>query len=592
MVFIYVHNLPDAECVHAIHFDVERRQLIGNDERFLDELNARCDIVDIVSRYVSLKKKGSNYFGLCPFHNEKTPSFSVAPDKQIFYCFGCGKGGGPIRFIMDAEGLDFPDAVRFLALEYNMGVPAARFFYAQLHGPQGAQALAYFQRRRLSKKTLNNFGLGYAPDSFHALLDAMTQKGFTKEELEAAGLIVRSDRGTYYDKFRNRVMFPIIDMRGDVIAFGGRVMDDSKPKYLNSPETIVFNKRRNLFAMNRAKKTKSEYFLLAEGYMDVIALHQAGFDSAVASLGTSLTEEQARLLSRHTKTVIVCYDADTAGQSAAQRAIDILKKTGIRVKILKIPGAKDPDEFIKTKGADAFRKLIERSDNDVRYRIEAAKDKYDFTEDDQRILFLREAAGIIALLDSKVDQEVYTTSTAKLAGVTPEAFQQEVKQAKMRLRSQAKRKMHREVRAPAQAAQPRDRSIHFDNVRSARAEEGILSLLFADTSLMEQMRRVVSPDDFSSPELGKIYGLCSALYNSGRTISIPALEGRLEPREMDLLASALRVNIPIDRRQQALEDYTQIIQEQKLMRTAQTDAEQDPLLQKAQMQRKNKGFAE
>lgn len=203
---------------------------------------------------------------------------------------------------------------------------AARFFYAQLHGPQGAQALAYFQRRRLSKKTLNNFGLGYAPDSFHALLDAMTQKGFTKEELEAAGLIVRSDRGTYYDKFRNRVMFPIIDMRGDVIAFGGRVMDDSKPKYLNSPETIVFNKRRNLFAMNRAKKTKSEYFLLAEGYMDVIALHQAGFDSAVASLGTSLTEEQARLLSRHTKTVIVCYDADTAGQSAAQRAIDILKR--------------------------------------------------------------------------------------------------------------------------------------------------------------------------------------------------------------------------------------------------------------------------
>lgn len=583
------------------------------DERFLDELNARCDIVDIVSRYVSLKKKGSNYFGLCPFHNEKTPSFSVAPDKQIFYCFGCGKGGGPIRFIMDAEGLDFPDAVRFLAKEYNMEVletgsspqtrhvreralealtEAARFFYAQLHGPQGAQALAYFQRRRLSKKTLNNFGLGYAPDSFHALLDAMTQKGFTKEELEAAGLIVRSDRGTYYDKFRNRVMFPIIDMRGDVIAFGGRVMDDSKPKYLNSPETIVFNKRRNLFAMNRAKKTKSEYFLLAEGYMDVIALHQAGFDSAVASLGTSLTEEQARLLSRHTKTVIVCYDADTAGQSAAQRAIDILKKTGIRVKILKIPGAKDPDEFIKTKGADAFRKLIERSDNDVRYRIEAAKDKYDFTEDDQRILFLREAAGIIALLDSEVEQDVYTTSTAKLAGVTPEAFRQEVKQAKIRLRSQAKRKMHREVRAPAQAAQPRDRSIHFDNVRSARAEEGILSLLFADTSLMEQMRRVVSPDDFSSPELGKIYGLCSALYNSGRTISIPALEGRLEPREMDLLASALRVDIPIDRRQQALEDYTQIIQEQKLMRTAQTDAEQDPLLQKAQMQRKNKGFAE
>lgn len=582
------------------------------DERFLDELNARCDIVDIVSRYVSLKKKGSNYFGLCPFHNEKTPSFSVAPDKQMFYCFGCGKGGGPVRFIMDAEGLDFTDAVRFLAKEYHMEVPetgsspqtrhlrertlqalteAARFFYAQLYSPQGVQALEYFQKRRLSRKTMNNFGLGYAPDSFHALLDAMTQKGFTREELEAAGLITRGENGTYFDKFRNRVMFPIIDIRGDVIAFGGRVMDDSKPKYLNSPETIVFNKRRNLFAMNRAKKTKSEYFLLAEGYMDVIALHQAGFDSAVASLGTSLTEEQARLLSRHTKTVIVCYDADTAGQSAAQRAIDILKKTGIRVKILKIPGAKDPDEFIKAKGPDAFRKLIEQSDNDVRYRIEAAKDKYDFTEDDQRILFLREAAGIIALLDSEVEQDVYTTSTAKLAGVTPEAFRQEVKQAKIRLRTQAKRKMHREVRTPAQAIQPKDRTMHFENVRSARAEEGILSLLFSDTSLMEQMRQVLTPDDFSSPELGKIYGLCSALYNSGRTISVPALEGRLEPREMDLLASALRVDIPIDRRQQALEDYAAIIQDQKLMRSAQTDTEEDPLLKKAQMQRKNKGFA-
>lgn len=582
------------------------------DERFLDELNARCDIVDIVSRYVSLKKKGSNYFGLCPFHNEKTPSFSVAPDKQMFYCFGCGKGGGPVRFIMDAEGLDFTDAVRFLAKEYHMEVPetgsspqtrhlrertlqalteAARFFYAQLYSPQGAQALEYFQKRRLSRKTMNNFGLGYAPDSFHALLDAMTQKGFTREELEAAGLITRGQNGTYFDKFRNRVMFPIIDIRGDVIAFGGRVMDDSKPKYLNSPETIVFNKRRNLFAMNRAKKTKSEYFLLAEGYMDVIALHQAGFDSAVASLGTSLTEEQARLLSRHTKTVIVCYDADAAGQTAAQRAIDILKKTGIRVKILKIPGAKDPDEFIKTKGPDAFRKLIEQSDNDVRYRIEAAKDKYDFTEDDQRILFLREAAGIIALLDSEVEQDVYTTSTAKLAGVTPEAFRQEVKQAKIRLRTQAKRKMHREVRTPAQAIQPKDRTMHFENVRSARAEEGILSLLFSDTSLMEQMRQVLTPDDFSSPELGKIYGLCLALYTSGRTITVPALEGRLEPQEMDLLVSALRVDIPIDRRQQAMEDYVAIIQEQKLMRSAQNDTEEDPLLKKAQMQRKNKSFA-
>lgn len=580
------------------------------DERFLDELNARCDIVDIVSRYVALKKSGSNYFGLCPFHNEKTASFSVAPDKQIFYCFGCGAGGGPIRFIMNIEGLEFQDAVRFLAKQYNMTVPetqenpeeqhqrehilqalkeAARFFYAQLHSPAGAQALAYFQNRRLSKKTMNNFGLGYAPDSFHALMDAMTAKGFSKKILEKAGLLAQSQNGTYYDKFRNRVMFPIIDIRGDVIAFGGRVMDDSKPKYLNSPETQVFNKRRNLFAMNVAKRTKKEYFLLAEGYMDVIALHQAGFDSAVASLGTSLTEEQARLLSRYTKTVIVCYDADAAGQTASQRAIDILKKAGLRVKILKIPGAKDPDEFIKTKGPDAFQKLIERSDNDIRYRIESAREKYDFTEDDQRILFLREAAEIIAALENPVEQDVYTTSTAKLADVTPEAFAQEVRNAQTRQKWQVKRQMHREVRAPVQAAQPKERRIHFDNIKSARAEQGILALLFSDASLMEEMRSQLKPQDFSSPELGKMYGYASALYHTGRNITVSAMEPMLEPEEAELLAAAVQTQIPADTRHKAMEDYIRIIREQKLFADP-TDMGEDPLLRKAQMQRKKKGF--
>lgn len=580
------------------------------DERFLDELNARCDIVDIVSRYVALKKSGSNYFGLCPFHNEKTPSFSVAPDKQIFYCFGCGAGGGPIRFIMKMEGLDFPDAVQFLAKQYHMTVPetegnrkeqhqrehilqalkeAARFFYAQLHSPAGAQALAYFQHRRLSKKTMNNFGLGYAPDSFHALMDAMTAKGFSKEILEKAGLLAQSKNGTYYDKFRNRVMFPIIDIRGDVIGFGGRVMDDSKPKYLNSPETQVFNKRRNLFAMNMAKRTKQEYFLLAEGYMDVIALHQAGFDSAVASLGTSLTEEQARLLSRYTKTVIVCYDADTAGQTASQRAIDILKKAGLRVKILKIPDAKDPDEFIKAKGSDAFRKLIERSDNDIRYRLEAIREKYDFTEDDQRVLFLREAAAIVGALETEVERDVYTTSTAKLAGVTPEAFAQEVRSAQTRQRRQVRRQMHREVRAPVQAAQPKDHGIHFNNMKSARAEQGILALLFSDASLMEDMRRQLKPQDFSSPELGKMYGYASALYNTGRNLTVASMEPMLEPAELELLVAAIQTHIPADTRQKAMEDYIRVIQEQNVF-THPSALGEDPLLRKAQMQRKNKGF--
>ena len=550
------------------------------DQRFLDELNARCDIVDLVSRYVSLKKSGSNYFGLCPFHNEKTASFSVAPDKQIFHCFGCGAGGGPIRFVMKIEGLEFPDAVQFLAKQYGMEVPedtadrgqrqrrdrllelmkeAARWFYAQLHAPRGKAPMEYFVRRSLSKRTMNNFGLGYAPDSFHALLDAMTAKGYTKEELFAAGLIARSQKGTYYDKFRNRVMFPIIDIRGDVIAFGGRVMDDSKPKYLNSPETMIFNKSRNLFAMNIAKKTKSEYFLLAEGYMDVIALHQAGFDSAVASLGTSLTEEQARLLSRYTKNVIICYDADNAGQNAAQRAIDILGRAGLSVRVLRIPGAKDPDEFIKEHGAEAFRKLIERSENHIMYRLQNIQDKYDLTQDDQRVLFLKEAAREVASLDNAVEREVYTARAAKTAGVTTQAFALEVKNEMEKRRRFEKKRYQREVRAAADAAQPKDRSLHYDNIRSARAEEGLLGLIFADSSLIPELREMIVPSEFSSPLLGKLYESACRLYDEGHQVAATALEQELTSGEMDHLVMVLRKPVPNEKRSQAMRDYVAVI---------------------------------
>ena len=571
------------------------------DQRFLDELNARCDIVDLVSRYVSLKKSGSNYFGLCPFHNEKTASFSVAPDKQIFHCFGCGAGGGPIRFIMKIEGLEFPDAVRFLAKQYGMEVPedtadrgqrqrrdrllelmkeAARWFYAQLHAPRGTAPMEYFVRRSLSKRTMNNFGLGYAPDSFHALLDAMTAKGYTKEELFAAGLTARSQKGTYYDKFRNRVMFPIIDIRGDVIAFGGRVMDDSKPKYLNSPETMIFNKSRNLFAMNIAKKTKSDYFLLAEGYMDVIALHQAGFDSAVASLGTSLTEEQARLLSRYTKNVIICYDADNAGQNAAQRAIDILGRAGLSVRVLRIPGAKDPDEFIKEHGAEAFRKLIERSENHIMYRLQNIQDKYDLTQDDQRVLFLKEAAREVASLDNAVEREVYTARAAKTAGVTAQAFSIEVKNEMEKRRRFEKKRYQREVRAAADAAQPKDRSLHYDNVRSARAEEGLLGLIFADSSLIPELRELITPAEFSSPLLGKLYESACQLFDEGHQVAATALEQELTSGEMDHLAMVLRKPVPGEKRSQAMRDYVNVI------RSSTAEDDPDSLLRIAARKRK------
>lgn len=582
------------------------------DRGFLDELSARSDILDIVSRYVQLKKSGSNYFGLCPFHNEKSASFSVSPDKQIYHCFGCGAGGGVINFIMRAEGLEFPDAVRFLANQAGMQVPedhadpraahrrerllalsrdAGRFFYDQLWAPEHRAEQEYFARRGLVRPVMNRFGLGYAPNSFSALLDAMTAKGYTKEELLDAGLVSKSEKGHIYDRFRNRVMFPIIDLRGQVIAFGGRVMDDSKPKYLNSPETTIFHKSRNLFALNLAKKTKAEYFILAEGYMDVIALHQAGFDSAVASLGTSLTEEQARLIARYTKSVVISYDADGAGQAAAQRAIDILKRADLSVKVLRIPGAKDPDEFIKEKGADAYRRLIEASENHIAYRLDAIAAKYDLDEDETRVAFLQDAARELARIDGAIEREVYIGRAANMARVSVDAMQVEVKrQLAIRLKKQ-KTAERREIRAPVTAAQPRDRTLQYPDVRSARAEEGIIQLVFTDETLLDYLEGKLTPDEFTAPVLRKIYEYARTLHHEGHLVTATACEGYLEDNELSHLALLLGEPVTAMRREQALDDYIDTIKTQRARSAAASASDgEDPLEAFARRQREKKSY--
>ena len=405
---------------------------------FLDELNARNPIEDVVGQYVALTRRGSNLFGLCPFHGEKTPSFSVAPEKGIFYCFGCHKGGGVVNFIMEIENLTYGDAVRFLAKRAGLEVPddgayqsqykkkerlwalcraAAQFYHAQLKTPAGEEARAYLQKRGVSGQTVTRFGLGYSPNRWTALLDVMTAKGYTKEELLEAGLLSQNrDKGTLYDRFRNRLMFPIIDVRGNVIGFGGRVMDDSTPKYLNSPETIIFNKRRNLFAMNVVKKSKREFIILTEGYMDAIALHQYGFDCAVASLGTSLTQEHADMLSKYTDELVLTYDGDEAGQNATQRAIPMLERTGLRVRILRMRGAKDPDEFLKKYGADRFRLLLEGCENQAEYRLRSLQMRFDLSQDEQKVEFAKQAAALIAGFGTAVEREVYGTRAAEAAG--------------------------------------------------------------------------------------------------------------------------------------------------------------------------------
>ncbi|MBQ2382771.1 MAG: DNA primase [Oscillospiraceae bacterium] len=525
---------------------------------FIDELVQRNPIEDVVGQYVSLRRAGSNLFGLCPFHGEKTASFSVTPDKAMYYCFGCHKGGGVINFQMEIEGLSYPDAVRALAKRAGMEVPddeqyqsryhqqerlwaahkeAARFFHQKLYEPQGAAALAYAQGRGMPKSVLTRFGIGYAPDSWTDLVDHLRQKGYTDEELKESGLVTVSRKnGNLFDRFRDRLMFPIIDVRGNVIGFGGRIMkkDDEAAKYLNSPETLIFNKRKNLFALNIAKKSKQGYLILVEGYMDAIALHQYGFDCAVASLGTALTEDGANLLSKYTDQVVLIYDGDEAGQRAAQRAIPILEKTGLKVKVLSMRDAKDPDEFLKKFGADRFKLLLEESSDRVEYQLNAIRKKYDIREDLQKVEYIHESAELLCTLGSAVQREVYGHRVAEAAGVSYEAVRLEVEKAFKRRIARQKKQQEKIDLAPARKLQPKVRSIRYDNMKSAMAEEAVLAMVLREPALMEQAK-TLEPGEFSCALLGNAFAQLKARYQQGLEVHLAGLT-ELTGEEMSHLA--------------------------------------------------------
>ena len=525
---------------------------------FIDELVQRNPIEDVVGQYVSLRRAGSNLFGLCPFHGEKTASFSVTPDKAMYYCFGCHKGGGVINFQMEIEGLSYPDAVRALAKRAGMEVPddeqyqsryhqqerlwaahkeAARFFHQKLYEPQGAAALAYAQGRGMPKSVLTRFGIGYAPDSWTDLVDHLRQKGYTDEELKESGLVTVSRKnGNLFDRFRDRLMFPIIDVRGNVIGFGGRIMkkDDEAAKYLNSPETLIFNKRKNLFALNIAKKSKQGYLILVEGYMDAIALHQYGFDCAVASLGTALTEDGANLLSKYTDQVVLIYDGDEAGQRAAQRAIPILEKTGLKVKVLSMRDAKDPDEFLKKFGADRFKLLLEESSDRVEYQLNAIRKKYDIREDQQKVEYIHASAELLCTLGSAVQREVYGHRVAEAAGVSYEAVRLEVEKAFKRRIARQKKQQEKIDLAPARKLQPKVRSIRYDNMKSAMAEEAVLAMVLREPALMEQAK-TLEPGEFSCALLGNAFAQLKARYQQGLEVHLAGLT-ELTGEEMSHLA--------------------------------------------------------
>lgn len=570
---------------------------------FMDELHARSDIVDVVSSYVALTRKGGSFFGLCPFHSEKTPSFHVEPGRQMYYCFGCKKGGDAVKFIMDVENLPFPDAVRLLAKRAGLEVPeeqgnrnelrqrqrllelnreAARFYHWLLKQPQGSAVRAYLERRNISWRTAVRFGMGASANAWDVLLKAMTDKGYSKSELLSAGLIADNKKGGFYDKFRNRLMLPVIDTRGDVVAFGSRVLDSSEPKYMNSPDTPVYSKRHILYGLNLARKSKRPNIILCEGNLDIVTLHQAGFDNAVASMGTALTEEQTRLLSRFTKELVLCYDNDNAGKVATERALQILNNTDFSVKVLQLPQRlvdgsyvkQDADDFIKLQGADAFERLLSGSENGIEFRMAQVAGKYDLTNDEARVAYSEEISRLLSSLTNPVEREIYTVRAAAAAQITPEAMKLEVQRAFKRRVSREKKAAQRLDLNPSRQLQPREHTLRYENLRSAQAEAGILRLLLLDDGLFPE-EPPLAESQFSSPLLGRVYALLWQAHREGRPVSLaPALGGLTQEETSHIIEICQQPESAANARQ-ALGDYIRIITEEADKRAG---GDADPLL--------------
>lgn len=546
------------------------------DEYFLDELTNKADIVDIVSRYASLNRKGDRYWGLCPFHGEKTASFSVVPDKQFYYCFGCGKGGGVINFIMDVEHLEFADAVEHLAGLCNMEVPeggnkkvgdykkllcemnaeAARFFHAKLKEPVGAGAVEYIKKRRLSPSTVTRFGLGYAPPGWNNLSDHLRKLGYTNAEMVEAGLVRKSERGVY-DVFRDRLMFPIIDHRGNVLAFGGRVMqgDGNGQKYINTGNTPIYSKKNTLYAYNIAKKTSEKQMILVEGYMDAVSLHQAGFTNTVASLGTALTEEHAKMLSRTVSEVVIAYDTDKAGTAATERAISIFSENGISIRILRVPGGKDPDEFIKLNGPDEFRRVLSGAEQQMDYRLAAAKNGIDLKSDDGRIAYLKAAGKLLSELTSRIELEVYAGRVAEETGVTRETVISEADRIRKSAYASEKKKRHASDINPERAVQPpRESGVRYADPVKARFEEELLSFLFTFPEMADTADGLIKASDFSSEELGRIFAAVIERNKNGAEADTNALSAVLSAEDMRLMGKLLAANRPHSGTEKELRD--------------------------------------
>ena len=530
---------------------------------YIQELVARNDIYDTICRYVSLQRAGRLYKGLCPFHSERSPSFMVYPETQSYYCFGCGAGGDVIKFTMEMNSLSYIEAIRFLAQQCGMPMPdeddgqaklkarilqmnklAARFFYDTLNSEAGRNARKYLRDRQLSDKTIVNFGLGYAPAEWQGLTNYLRSKGFTDEEMVRGYLAARNKNGNLYDIFRDRVMFPIIDLRGNVIAFGGRRMgDEGGPKYLNSGDTPVFKKSNGLFALNLAKKSGKDSFILAEGYMDVIAMHQAGFNNAVATLGTALTSQQARLIGDYAKKVIISYDSDEAGQKATRRAMEIFEKEDVTVQVLQMTGAKDPDEYIKKYGAQRFKLLLEGANSALDFQLLKLKSQYDIQNAEQRVEYLTKACDVLAGLTNPIQQDVYCTRLANETSTDKASIKLQIDRARTKNRRKETKKKEQELLRSGVGRQIKvDYRQKGNTMPKAYAQQQIISALVRDNSLYSMVSQQLKPENFTDSDMRAAYTAFSQLIEQNIAVDYPTLKYHMPEDSAQALAGIIARN--------------------------------------------------
>ena len=494
-------------------------------DELIEEVRSRNDVVDVISGYVRLQKKGSTYFGLCPFHNEKTPSFSVSPGKQMYYCFGCGAGGNVFTFMMQYENFTFQEAMQSLADRAGIELPkqemsaaqreaadrrsklleinkvAAKYFYMLLRSPQGVHALRYFEERQLSKETMQHFGLGYSNKFSDDLYQYLKKQGYEDDLLKDSGLVSIDERRGGHDKFWNRAMFPIMDANNRVIGFGGRVMGEGEPKYLNSPETMIFDKSRNLYGLNFARVSRRSHILLCEGYMDVIALHQAGFDNAVASLGTALTAGHANLLKRYTKEVYLTYDSDGAGVKAALRAIPILKEVGITTKVINMRPHKDPDEFIKALGAEAYQDRIDHAENSFMFEIRILEQQYDMKDPESKSAFYHEVAKKLCSFTEKIERDIYVQAVAEKYMLPTQDLQRLV--GKYGMQMEGIRKQPTQLKTGINEKNASARGIKKEDGMK-QSQKLLLTWLIENTGLYHKIKKYIAPKDFTEEIYHKV----------------------------------------------------------------------------------------